>query len=119
MSVTKRQQEVISKIVALVRNEALNENFSASFANRGGMMVYNSLAAPAAHFPHATMETFLALANAGLLIASITEPRFGLLSCALTGKAYEAVDSNFNAPDTSFVRQITPLADVTKFDDAL
>src|ERR1051326_3224472 len=90
MSITKRQQEVISKIVALVRSETLKENFSASFANRGGMMVYNSLAAPAAHFPHATMETFLALANAGLLIASITEPRFGLLSCALTGKAYEA-----------------------------
>jgi Protein of unknown function (Hypoth_ymh) len=119
MSITKRQQEVISKIVALVRRESLKENFSAAMANQGGMIVFNSLASPVAHFPHATIETFQALANAGLLIVSITEIRFGLLSCALTGKAYEAVDSNFEAPDTSFLRQLTPLADVTKFDDAL
>jgi hypothetical protein len=39
--------------------------------------------------------------------------------CTLTAKAYEAVDSDFDAPDTSFVKQLTPLADVTNLDDEL
>src|SRR4029077_1509225 len=39
--------------------------------------------------------------------------------CTLTGKAYEAVDSNFAAPDTSFVRHLTPLADTTALDSEL
>jgi hypothetical protein len=39
--------------------------------------------------------------------------------CTLTGKAYEAVDSNFAAPDTSFVRHLTPLADITTLDSEL
>lgn len=41
------------------------------------------------------------------------------LRCTLTGKAYEAVDNNFNAPDTSFVRHLTPLADITNLDEQL
>ncbi len=39
--------------------------------------------------------------------------------CSLTAKAYEAVDSDFDAPDTSFVTQLTPLADTTNLDDEL
>lgn len=34
----------------------------------------------------------------------------------LTGVAYEAVRANFNEPDTSFVKHLTPLADVTNLD---
>lgn len=48
----------------------------------------------------------------------------GLLRCAgrqylLTAKAYEAVDTNFNAPDTSFLKHLTPLADITNLDEQL
>ncbi|MGQ4647869.1 TIGR02391 family protein [Lyngbya aestuarii] len=39
--------------------------------------------------------------------------------CTLTGKAYEAVDNNFSAPDTSFVKHLTPLADITNLDEEL
>ncbi len=39
--------------------------------------------------------------------------------CTLTGKAYEAVDNNFSAPDTSFVKHLTPLADITNLDEQL
>jgi hypothetical protein len=35
------------------------------------------------------------------------------------GKAFVAVDSDFDAPDTSFVTQLTPLADVSNLDDEL
>ena len=37
----------------------------------------------------------------------------------LTAAAFEAVDSDFAAPDISFVTQLTPLADVTNLDDEL
>ena len=37
----------------------------------------------------------------------------------LTGKAYEAVDNNFKEPDTSFVKHLTPLADITNLDEEL
>lgn len=39
--------------------------------------------------------------------------------CTLTGKIYEAVNANFNAPDTSFIKYLTPLADVGSFDENL
>lgn len=39
--------------------------------------------------------------------------------CTLTGKAYEAVDTDFNAPDTSFIKYLTPLADIGGFDEKL
>lgn len=39
--------------------------------------------------------------------------------CTLTAKAYEAVDSDFDAPDTFFVKQLTSLADVANLDDEL
>jgi hypothetical protein len=39
--------------------------------------------------------------------------------CSLTGRAYEAVDNDFNAPDTSFVKHLTPLADRTNLDEQL
>lgn len=39
--------------------------------------------------------------------------------CTLTGRAYEAVDKNFDAPDTSFINYLTPLADVGGFDKQL
>jgi len=37
----------------------------------------------------------------------------------LLGKAYEAVASDFSAPDVSFVKHLTPLADVTNLDAEL
>lgn len=39
--------------------------------------------------------------------------------CTLTAKAFKAVDSNFDEPDTSFVTQLTPLVDVTNLDEEL
>jgi hypothetical protein len=119
MRITKQQQQLVSKIVGLIRKKSLKESFSVTNAKQGGVIVFNSLSSPVAHFPDVTTQSFQALANAGLLIMRIVEPRFGLLDCSLTGEAYEAVDSDFGAPDTSFLKQLTPLADLTNFDSAL
>ncbi len=67
--------------------------------------------------PEVTKGALDALA-ANHLLHIRTEPgdAFGMRFCTLTGKAYEAVDSNLAAPDTSFVRHLTPLADITALD---
>lgn len=39
--------------------------------------------------------------------------------CTVMGKAYEAVDTEFSAPDTSFITHLTPLADISGFDEQL
>ncbi len=39
--------------------------------------------------------------------------------CTLTGKIYEAVDKDFNAPDTSFLKYLSPLTDISGFDKEL
>lgn len=39
--------------------------------------------------------------------------------CVLLGKAYEAVDSGFESPDISFLKHITPLADITTLDEEI
>jgi|SRR4029453_735089 hypothetical protein len=71
--------------------------------------------------PEVTKGALHALAANDLLHLR-TEPgdRSGCVTyCTLTGKAHEAVDSNFAAPDTSFVRHLTPLADITGLDTQL
>jgi hypothetical protein len=60
-----------------------------------------------------------ALATNELLHIRVSSDAFNTTDCTLTGKAYEAVDSNFAAPDTSFVRHLTQLADITAFDAEL
>ncbi|MBD2540531.1 TIGR02391 family protein [Coleofasciculus sp. FACHB-SPT36] len=39
--------------------------------------------------------------------------------CTVMGKAYEAIDADFSAPDTSFITHLTPLADISNFDEQL
>jgi hypothetical protein len=71
--------------------------------------------------PEVTKGALHALAANDLLhLRSEPGDKFGATTCCtLTGKAYEAVDSNFAAPDTSFVRHLTPLADITALDSEL
>lgn len=40
-------------------------------------------------------------------------------SITLLAKIFEAVDSDFGSPDTSFITHLTPLADVTNLDDEI
>ena len=87
MSITKQQQQLISKIVALVRSGSLKESFTVGDANQGGKLICNSLSSPVAHLQDATTQSFQALANDGLLIMTEVDASFGLLDCSLTGKA--------------------------------
>src|SRR6202007_401393 len=75
--------------------------------------------------PTVTQGALNALEAAGLLLCNIEYyTAYSMKTeisrkCTLLGKAYEAVDSGFNAPDTSFVKHLTPLADITNLDAEL
>jgi Protein of unknown function (Hypoth_ymh) len=73
------------------------------------------------HPPPVTQGALDALAVSNLILSEPHYEPHGESSrkCTLMGDAFAAVDSNFDAPDTSFVTQLTPLADVTNLDDEL
>ena len=115
------------------RNGTLPNEFSVSWTMGGGFILgYQG------EHPELTRGALDALDSAGLVMSHINyqtktsraggtskRPRYkqtqteGSRRCTLTARAFEAVDSDFDAPDTSFVTQVTPLADVTNLDDEL
>lgn len=117
-NLTPSQKDLLKWLVARVRDEKMPEEFSFMWGQNGTFLHYEGL------------QTFLqkdgvtqgaldALAANGLLHMRTSSEAFGMRDCTLTGKAYEVVDTNFAAPDTSFVRHLTPLADVTHLDAEL
>jgi hypothetical protein len=71
--------------------------------------------------PQVTKGALDALTASGLILSERHSEAHGGGSrrCTLVGSAFAAVDSDFDAPDTSFVTQLTPLADITNLDDEL
>ena len=118
-NLTDNQKEFLRWLVQQVRDEKLREEFYITWVSGG--TVYMSGYKDRANIPKVTMGVLDALAANNLLLCTIKyrEGREEGRRCVLTGKAYEAVDSNFNAPDTSFVKHLTSLADVTNFDTEL
>jgi hypothetical protein len=118
-NLTDKQKELVSALVDLVRQKEINETFTVSRDRQGGVWVHKPGKNTGFRFSNTETQAFDALARVHLLVVEIVEARFGLLTCTLTGEAYAAVDSNFAAPDTSFVKQLTPLADITNLDASL
>src|SRR6266436_1753844 len=119
-NLTPSQQALLRSIVEKVKTKQIPEEFTFAWDDRGAFLHYEG-AESFSPMPGVTKGAVDALA-ANHLLHIRTEPGgdpFGMKFCTLTGKAYEAVDSNFAAPDTSFVRHLTPLADITAFDAEL
>jgi len=112
-NLTPSQKELISSIVRLIREGKLSENFTVFRDGEGGVFVQKPREKTGFRFSNTGTQEFDALARTDLLIVDVLESRFGLLNCTLRGKAYEAVDSNFGAPDTFFVKHLTPSAKKT------
>jgi hypothetical protein len=68
-----------------------------------------------------TRVALQALAAEGLIILSITSEKGGsrVFRCKLLGKAFSAVESDFDSPNLSFVTNLSPLEDITKLDPEL
>lgn len=139
-NLTPTQKDLLRLIVKRVRAKEMSEEFTlgwgrdrvgklqvADASHRPGGVLPLMLSSPVFHrAPEFTKGAIDALAANQLLhvrtetVSSVE--RFDVEEvrhCTLTGEAYEAVDSNFAAPDTSFVRHLTPLADITTLDSEL
>lgn len=123
-NLTEGQKELLKWIVAEVRAGRLQEEFRVSWYDQGAFLMEYS--GNKGEIPDFTKGVLTALASQGLLhceshskmlqSGSVYESS---RTCILTGRAYEAVDADFNAPDTSFVRHLTPLAEISGYDEEI
>jgi len=124
-NLTSSQKDLLRWIVQQVREEKLPEEFSITWRSGGKGFISVWKGGSEEDIPTVTQGALDALAAAGLLLCDIEYYTAHSIktelsrTCTLLGKAYEAVDSDFNAPDTSFVKPLTPLADITNLDAEL
>lgn len=139
-NLTPTQKELLRLIVKRVRAKQIPEEFTVSWGQDGVGKLHDGIY----HVPHAILPPTVfpqvvahlapeftkgaidALGRNQLLHVRAGSGRVTVVGevdevrhCTVTGNAYEAVDSNFSAPDTSFVRHLTPLADITTLDSEL
>lgn len=112
---TNSQKELLRWLVQQSRAENLLEEFWVFWAMGGGAGIAG-LRDQQGAIPIITKNGLEVLVINNLLYASGSPESSSDRTYSLTGKAYEAVDSDFNAPDTSFVKHLTPLADITNLD---
>lgn len=128
-NLTDRQKKIIKKIVEEVKNGNLQENFQVTGFYDSGRYYYtdassgmNTVILEENHNLNIDFSwgVFDALCSAELInYSSDAQCSSDTRSFVLTQKAYNAVESNFNEPDTSFIKYITPLADVSNLDNEL
>jgi hypothetical protein len=112
-NLTSSQKALMKEIVGLVRAKTIPEEFLV-FWSSGRSQVVEAQSHKWESEP--TRGRLEALEAADLI--QIRRQQHGY-NVSLLGAAYDAVDSDFNAPDTSFLTQLTPLADVTHLDEAI
>jgi uncharacterized protein (TIGR02391 family) len=112
-NLTPSQKGLLRWIVNEVRKNLLSEQFTIVWTHGGTEIVDYSSPVP----PELNTDGCLKALEASHLL--INEKIQHGIKCTLRGKAYEAVDSNFDAPDTSFIKHLTPLADISGLDKEL
>lgn len=118
-NLTEEHKELMRRLVHEVRAGNLPDEFWVYWVDETPV---GSFAAYEGEHPPAVTQGALDALTASDLILS--EPHYrshgeSSRKCTLMGNAYSAVDSDFDAPDTSFVTQLTPLADITNLDEEL
>jgi len=118
-NLTETQKQLLKEIVGLVQAGTINEEFDIYWHGNeaaGFIAMLVCVNKPGVTLSAVTKSGIAALGMSGLLSCQSDSPR---QSCALTGEAYTAVETDFNAPDTSFLQYLTPLADISGFDTEL
>lgn len=126
---TESQKDLVRWIVGKVRAGHLGEEFHIAWTNRGPLWVAAD-SGQLGDAPEITKGRLDALEQNGLLridrheqtrtTGSSRNPQLRTSEtsrrCILTAKIFEAVDQDFAQPDSSFVRHLTPLADISNLD---
>lgn len=127
-NLTERQKALAIWLVDQNRNHGLKEEFLVYWMRGRGQIMEHS-----DQPPDLRPGMLDALANEDLIKCSpktqsrtrlsgkqtiVTESETSRL-CVLLARISEAVDSDFESPDTSFITHVTPLADITNLDDEI
>jgi hypothetical protein len=114
INLTETQKDLLRWLVSKVRAGMLNEEEVRFNSSQGGLSLdgYDEKDAP--QLKETTLD---ALQDSGCL--SFDKSRRRPYVCALTARAYEAVDSNFDAPDLSAVSHLIPLTEIKHLDPEL
>jgi len=118
-NLTDSQKNLLKELVALIQSGSVEEEFQI-FWNGNDANGYSAMLVspnkPGQMLTLATKSGIAALENSGLLSCQGSSSR---PTCALTGEAYIAVETDFNAPDTSFIKYLKPLTGIDEFDEEL
>lgn len=126
-NLTASQKDLIKWIVQQVRDGSLPEEFTVSWVMGGRGYRIHEYRGEEDALPEITKGLLDALQAADMLLCEphlnvprgTGRPYESSRTCVLREKANQAVDSDFSAPDTSFVAHLTPLADVTNLDSEI
>ena len=113
LNLTETQKSLLQWLVEQVRAEMLSEEeiwFNWDFDG-------TSLVGYQGNVPEVKRITLDALQSGGCLLCDRSGQN--QYKCALTSKAYEAVDSNFGAPNLSAITHLIPLTEVKHLDPEL
>ncbi|WP_008310970.1 TIGR02391 family protein [Leptolyngbya sp. PCC 6406] len=113
LNLTETQKNLLQWLVEQVRAGILNEEeiWFIWISGRTSLVGYQE------NVPEVKSTTLDALQSGGCL--SCDRSRQHQYKCALTSKAYEAVDSNFSAPNLSAIPHLIPLIEVKHLDPTL
>lgn len=123
-NLTDNQKEVIKYIVEEIEKNNLSEEFIVSWNFEGTKIFPTSDDMQVIKLEKNSQITLSrgvleALKAAQFVVLSLVHNSQDHCRCTVTNKAYDAVHSNFNEPDTSFIKYITPLTDVSNLDNEL
>lgn len=119
-NITDKQKEVLRCIVNHILEDNLPENFKI-YSNQFRTYIFSNQKKdiPPDIEKNMNKELFVFFEQQGLIEFAKIDTSDNLYSCLVTQKAIDAVKSDFNEPDTSFLKYITPLTDVSNLDNEL
>lgn len=118
-NLTDGQKDLLRRLVQEVQAGSLPEEFEVHWISEEHVGKFTEYEGE--HPPPVTQGALNALAASDLILSEphYRQGRETSRKITLMGKAFAAVDSDFDDPNTSFVTQLTPLADVTNLDNEL
>jgi len=123
-NLTETQKQAMQWIIREIKAERIQETFK--FGYDYGRTIFSNYDYDSCENPESKLreindylepDTINALSEVQLI--SYDKLSTTTYEVTVLGKAYQAVESNFNEPDTSFIKYITPLADISNLDPEL
>lgn len=123
-NLTNKQKQAMQWIIKEIKESRIQESFK--FGHNYGRTIFSQYDYDSCENPKLKIQETNDYLNPGIIDALskaqlISYDKSSPTSYEVTvlGKAYDAVESNFNEPDTSFIKYITPLADIRNLDNEL